>query len=623
MLSSRHGGRFEAAAGPPSSVAPTGTEGLNGTNPEVQTRTPAVTYASAEREDFVSHRERPPTARYLLIGVVICLLAAAAPLSRGSHSFPESTDQVSAAGTGKISLPVIVQGGPGEAGAAAAAVRRLGGTVTRRLDIVDGVAATVPRSVLAALEDEEGVYAVSPNRPVHVQAKAGPVEAIRSAYRDSTGASALAADGISGKGVTVALVDTGVAKVTDVTGRVLNVTDPVTGVTDRCVDFSGEGQCGDSYGHGTFMAGIIAGSGASSGGRWKGMAPAAKLVSLKVAGRDGSSDVSKVLAAIQWVVSFRQQYGIRVLNLSLGTDSTQSWTVDPLNYAVERAWQAGIVVTVAASNRGPSPRTISKPGDDPWVLTVGAVDDRGTAPIEDDRLPDFSSRGPTAAGIAKPDVVAPGAHLVSLRAPGSAIDGLFPSYVDGSYRRGSGTSMAAAVVSGGVALLLERNPGWTPGQVKEALRTTARPAASGDPSAVGAGEVRVNDAASAAGGVPVIPASRSNGLGSLDASRGSVRVQTDDPLGIVLNGLLTAQLLTWDSVGFTTGNWDATTWPLSVWALRHWYATKWYGDDWQGDTFQGNNWHGDWEGSTWNGQRMNSDTYGKPYKGAAWYGLWE
>ena len=215
--------------------------------------------------------------------------------------------------------------------------------------------------------------------PVHVQAaEAAQVSPIRSVYRETTGATTLAGEGITGTGVTVALVDTGVADVTDLAGRVLDVTDPLTGVIKRCVDFSGEGQCGDSYGHGTFLAGIIAGTGASSNGRWKGMAPGAKIISLKVAGRDGSSDVSKVLAAIQWAVSFRQQYGIRVLNLSLGTDSTQSWKVDPLNYAVERAWQAGIVVTVAASNRGPSPGTISKPGDDPWVLTVGAVDDRGT-----------------------------------------------------------------------------------------------------------------------------------------------------------------------------------------------------------------------------------------------------
>jgi serine protease AprX len=256
------------------------------------------------------------------------------------------------------------------------------------------------------------------------------------------------------------------------------------------------------------------------------------------------------------------------------------------------------------------------------VLTVGAVDDRGTPGVGDDRLPDFSSRGPTADGVAKPDVVAPGAHLVSLRAPGSAVDGLFPNHVDGSYRQGSGTSMAAAVASGGVALMLQQHPSWTPGQVKEALRRTARPVASGDPSAVGSGEVRIDAAADATVATPGDPGAQSTGLGSLSASRGTVRVRTNDLLGTVLDGVLTAQLLVWDPVAFTTGNWDASTWPLSAWALHRWYETQWFGDDWQGDIFQGNNWHGDFEGSTRNGQRT-PDTYGRPWKGAAWYGLWE
>src|SRR5438876_1038386 len=193
-----------------------------------------------------------------------------------------------------------------------------------------------------------------------------------------------------------------------------------------CENLSGESSCNDSYGHGTFIAGIIAGNGTSSNGAYKGIAPAAKLVSVKVAGADGSADVSNVLAAIQWVVSFKDRYGIKVLNLSLGTDSTQSYRVDPLNYAVERAWDAGIVVVVSASNRGPAAGTISKPGDDPLVVTVGAVDDMGTPGLGDDQLPNFSSHGPTAAdGLAKPDLAAPGAHIVSLRAPGSARDTQF------------------------------------------------------------------------------------------------------------------------------------------------------------------------------------------------------
>ena len=279
--------------------------------------------------------------------------------------------------------------------------------------------------------------------------------------------------------MTVAVIDTGIADVGDLAGRVLPVTDRVTGVTTACQNLSGEDGCGDSYGHGTFIAGLIAGNGAASGGEYRGVAPGANLVSVKIAGRDGASDVSTVIAAIQWTVSFKDRYGIKVMNLSLGTDGTQSYKTDPLNYAVERAWGAGIAVVVAASNRGPAAGTIAKPGDDPWVITVGAVDDRGTPGVGDDSIPQFSSRGPTAAdGLAKPDVVAPGAHVVSLRAPGSAIDTEFPNSIGNGYRKGSGTSMATAVVSGAVALMLQRNPAMAPDQVKYALMSTARNAAS-------------------------------------------------------------------------------------------------------------------------------------------------
>src|SRR5947207_2338997 len=156
--------------------------------------------------------------------------------------------------------------------------------------------------------------------------------------------------------------------------------------------------------------------------------PRAKIVSIKMAGASGSSDVSTIIAAIQWVVANRSTYGIRVLNLSLGTDSTQSYTIDPLDFAVEKAWQTGIVVNVAASNRGPAAGTVSKPADDPFVITVGAIDDNGTNGTNDDILPNFTGRGPTAAdGLAKPDLVAPGAQLVSLAAPGAPITPPFPS----------------------------------------------------------------------------------------------------------------------------------------------------------------------------------------------------
>lgn len=339
---------------------------------------------------------------------------------------------------------------------------------------------------------------------------------------------------------------------------------------------------------------------------------------MKIAGQDGSADVSNVLAAIQWVVSFKDVYDIKVLNLSLGTDSTQSYRTDPLNYAVERAWASGVAVVVAAANRGPGTGTISKPGDDPWVITVGAVDDRGTPGLGDDHLPDFTSRGPTAAdGLAKPDVVAPGAHIVSLQAPGSSIATNVPTSMTGGYRKGSGTSMATAVVSGAAALLIGADPSMTPDRLKFALRATARSGVDDDVMSVGAGVVSATAARSAGAGVANQGLDRSNGLGSLDASRGTVRARTQGLSGLpgtVVSGTQTAQLLLWDPLGFVTGNWSGPTWFLSTWYLAGWSSVAWEGSKRQGSK---------WQGSKWQGQNDPTSMYGSKWQGSDWYGAWE
>jgi serine protease AprX len=312
-------------------------------------------------------------------------------------------------------------------------------------------------------------------------------------------------------------------------------------------------------------------------------------------------------------VTFQDEYEIRVLNLSLGTDSDQSWTVDPLNYAVERAWDAGIAVVVAASNRGPEAETISKPGDDPYVITVGATDDLQTVKLADDPLPDFSSRGPAAEGVAKPDVVAPGGHLVSLRAIGSTIDTLYPDGIDETYRQGSGTSMSTAVVSGAAAAILSYKPKLKPDRLKHVLAATARPVAVDDPYAVGSGMI---DARAAAVKAPHGKANQgldtSTGWGSLDLSRGTVRVQLDDLGGTVLTGLLTAQLRIWDLLNFF-GPWDEAAWYISDLAIFPWFVTSWHGEVWEGHN---------WEGCDGGEPSEDDCFYGHNWEGSVWYGAW-
>ena len=521
--------------------------------------------------------------------------------------------------TGDVNL--IVRARPGAVREAVRAVIGAGGMVTKDLPIVNGFAATVPAHEIGGLARVAGVYTLTLDRKVAVSEGGNPPSA-DSVYRKVVRADDTNNAGYKGQGITVAVVDTGITEVADLAGRIVPVdNEGLFGGTSPCKNFSGEETCDDSYGHGTFIAGIIAGNGAASGGARKGVAPQAKLLSVKIAGRTGAADVSTLLAALQWVVSYRSTYNIKVLNLSLGTNGTQSYRTDPLNYAVQKAWDAGIVVVVSAGNLGPEPGTVSKPGDDPWVITVGATDDRGTPGLGDDLLPNFSAHGPTGAdGMAKPDVAAPGGHIVSLRAPGSEIDTRFPNYIDGAYRKGSGTSMSAAVVSGSVALMLQRNPSWTPDRVKYALANTTRNAASDDVMAVGSGTVDAYTAAFAApSGYANAGLDRSSGLGPLDLSRGTVQVQAEDAGGTVVSGLLTLQLLVFDPISYTTLPWTPLTWSLSQWYGAAWYGAAWYGAAWYGAAWYGAAWYG----AAWYEQPNGAAWYGAAWYGGAWYGAWE
>jgi serine protease AprX len=511
---------------------------------------------------------------------------------------------------------IIVQKFGGGGNGPEHAVSGSGGSVTRDLPLINGFSATVPARAIPTLASEPGVRVISLDRKVQVQAGGNPTTP-NSVYPQVISANKMWQAGYTGGGVTVALIDTGVDGVPDLAGRVVTVTNDLTGASAPCENLSGESDCTDNYGHGTFIAGIIAGNGAMSSGQYTGVAPQANVLSIKIAGRDGSADVSNVIAALQFAVSFQSKYNIKVINLSLGTNGTQSYQTDPLNYAVEKAWSAGMVVVVSAGNLGPNPKTISKPGDDPWVITVGAVDDRGTPGDGDDQLPNFSAHGPTAAdGLAKPDVVAPGAHMVSLRAPGSAVDSQFPNYVGTGYHKGSGTSMATGVVSGSVALMLQANPTMAPDRVKYALTSTARPDASTDPMAVGAGMVNAYDATyKAPPGLANLGNGHSSGLGTLDGSRGSVQVSAlNNPVGTVVQGTLTVQLLLWDPILFTTGSWTASSWYASSWYASSWYASSWYGSSWYASSWYGSSWYGQPDGSSW---------YGSSWYGSSWYGFWE
>ena len=420
------------------------------------------------------------------------------------------------------SAVAIVQFEPGVSPAQQrAAVQAAGGVVVRDLHVISALVARVPGAGVERLSHARGVRVVTPD--VRMRAAADQsrdrwatwdARKLGTAFVQSTRVDKVWTDPkmpATGDGVTVGVIDTGIAggisdfatSGTDATSRVVAsvVTNPdATTATDR-------------YGHGTHVAGIIAGStqGLSAtdplANRYDGTAPTAKLVSLKASDDHGNAYVSDVIAALQFVVDHGADYGIRVVNLSLGASLALPYQLDPLDAAVEATWARGVVVVVAAGNRGTDADAVAyAPANDPYVITVGAVDDHGTKDTTDDTLAPWSSQGVTQDGFVKPDLVAPGAHIVAPLAP----DSDFPSLcaecvVDGRYFRVSGTSMAAPVVAGIAANILSAHPDWTPDQVKGALTynspvldRSGEPTGNLRPTADGAWEVAADNAIKAA-----------------------------------------------------------------------------------------------------------------------------
>jgi serine protease AprX len=379
-------------------------------------------------------------------------------------------------------------------------------------------------------------------------------------------------NGYDGTGVGVAVLDSGSADVPDLDG--------VNGRTRvvAFVDFvNGRRHMYDDCGHGTFVDGIIAGNGESSlpvdqGGQattqYRGVAPDANIISLKVLDSHGNGSASNLIAAIAWAIAHRQQYYIRVMNISVEGDVTCPAAYDPVDRAVDAAWKAGIVVVCSAGNEGAfGEGGILSPGNDPYAITVGAADTQQTDTTSDDAVCSYSSIGPTLFDeYAKPDLVAPGNHIISLRAPGSWVDSTYPqtrvpvsTYIPGApswtpsvYAVMSGTSAAAPVVSGAAALLIQEDPSLTPGDVKLRLMDTAQQIATSNPYAEGAGELdvaaAVNDDATTTG---------------------------YDPSAQLANVLPPNVLLQWQNYVWSKYAWSKYAWSKYAWSKYAWSKYAW------------------------------------------------
>ena len=395
-------------------------------------------------------------------------------------------------------------------------------------------------------------------------------------------AQAYVGPGIDGLGIDVALIDTGVAPVDGLDGK-----DKVLHGPDLSFEgASSEAAFLDTYGHGTHMAGIIAGERPGH----EGVAPGARLISIKTAGHDGITTVPQVVAAIDWVVEHRNTDGlnIRVLNLSLGLGGVDDHRGDLLSAAVERAWHAGIFVVVAAGNSGLSQKHVDSPAIDPYVLAVGGYD------FFNRDVPAWSANG---NGLRNPDVISPARSIASYRLPGSTVDIEAPSARFGDdLFLGSGTSQAAAATSGLAALILEAQPKLSPDQLKAALGRTAQDLMKGE-DRDGHGVV--------------------NGQRAEDELDIQGAEQKYEPAAGPGTGIMAPTGATW-----TGGGWSGATWTGATWTGATWTGATWTGATWSGATWTGATWTGaTWTGATWTGATWTGATWtGATWTGATWTG---
>jgi serine protease AprX len=425
----------------------------------------------------------------LAFTLALCVVPGVSPASAGTPAADIAYDSV------------IVQGKDTQQ--VVQLVLRHGGVITSRLDIIHGVGALVPTGEKAVLASEPGIVRITSNHtvgasgvhasPTQTDQTSGPANgstigsaiapAINSVsnrptsdYPDAIGADLAWAKGDTGWGVTVAVIDTGISDQIDGLSQGINgQSNRIIGWVDFVDSKSKKPQ--DPNGHGSHIAGIIANTELGADNEWNGVAPGVNLVGVRVLDENGYGTYEKVIQGIQWVDQNKARYGIRVVNLSIEASVQSPYWADPLNQAIMQAWADGLVVVVTAGNGGPSPMSITVPGNNPYAITVGAFTDAYTpANWGDDYIASFSSAGPTLDGFVKPDVMAPGAHMVSTMMPNTKLARQYPdNHVADYYFSMAGTSQAAAVVSGVAALVIAHNHNLTPNQVKYRLMVTALP----------------------------------------------------------------------------------------------------------------------------------------------------
>jgi serine protease AprX len=435
-------------------------------------------------------------------------------------------------------------------------IRDNGGIITHELPLINAVAATLPVAQLSALAAHPNVRMIAANGAMqsagtftNLPEKKGGNTTESSApaantFPDTLNVRPVWAMGLDGTGIGVAVIDSGISPDNDLP----NIAAAIT--------FSpGAATTVDQLGHGTHVAGILAGNGADSGGAFRGIAPGVRLLNLKVGNDQGLATEADVVAAMQWVLAHKAEYNIRVVNLSINSTVQASYHVSPLSAAAEILWFNGIVVVTATGNKqeanGFNP-VLAAPANDPFVITVGASDEKGDAQRKNDSIASFTANDATAEGFVKPEIMAPGVNIMSVLSANSTWPAQFPNRVtaDGQYFRLSGASMSTPMVTGAVALLLQAEPHLTPDQVKYRLLQSAGKV----------GKARYLDI---------------NAL---------ITQKTTESANV---GIPASQLLwtgpepvQWQSVNWNAVNWNAVNWNAVNWNAVNWNAVMWNSVSW-------------------------------------------
>ena len=501
-----------------------------------------------------ARRAAATLSRWLLLVAATLVLPGAIPITGGPVRAPIIDAAVAERMVPGRALPVILVARD-DLAQLEGDLQRVGVSSGVPTPFMHGVAVSLPTALISYMARDRNVARIAYDAPVRLADSSFDSDWLATVYASAVHAASGSIDPrLTGRGIGVAVIDSGIASHADVDSRVIasvNFNPNVTGT-------------GDAFGHGTAVASIIAGNGAAGNGRYIGIAPGANLINLRVNDGSGAAPTSAIINAIVWAVANKERYNIRVMNLSLLSSVAESYHTSPIDAVVEYAWLHGIVVVVAAGNLGPQ-TALYAPANDPYVITVGATDDHGTSTITDDTLARFSSYGPTQDGYAKPDLVAPGLHLVTALASGSdfALNHL-DHLIGTGYIQLSGTSVASPIVAGVATLYLQWHGDVRPGELKALLLATAQ---------------RLPFAGSGAGYPDVVRAlAQDEPEGNAD--RG---LQPNNYLQLMYlhaKGLASLAQVSWDSVSWDSVSWDSVSWNSVSWSSVSWSSVSWDAVSW-------------------------------------------